>query len=208
MAGTWTRRGVAALTATVCALAGAASAARATEDRTAGGAGSAAPAGQDRTDRRGLTKAQREVLREATQQFQDVRRALAAGYLPTEACTPGMGFHYAHPGRSGDRDIDPVRPEVLLYVPGRDGRPRLAGLEFFRADADGSLRTDQDRPTLFGNGFDGPMAGHPMPPGAPPMPVHYDLHVWLYMPNPDGVLATENPDVRCPRPHTRGHRTS
>lgn len=184
MAITWVRRGAAVVAATVCMLGGGAAAARAAPDRT----------GEPE-----LTKAQRSVLVEATRKFRDVRKALAAGYLPTEDCVTGMGFHYVHPDWSGDADIDPVRPEILLYVPGREGgRPRLAGVEFFRTDADGDVRTADDRPTLFGHGFDGPMAGHPVPPGAPPMPVHYDLHVWLYLPNPDGELATENPHVPCP----------
>ncbi|MDI6105071.1 hypothetical protein QLQ12_41455 [Actinoplanes sp. NEAU-A12] len=145
-----------------------------------------------------LTKAQRKVLVEATRRYHDVDQALADGYLATDHCVPGMGWHYAHPGLSADAAIDPVWPEVLLYVPGRDGSPQLIGVEYFKADADGSLTTDSDRPTLFGNAFNGPMAGHEMPPGAPPMPVHYDLHVWLYTDNPAGELAIENPQVTCP----------
>ena len=30
-----------------------------------------------------------------------------------------------------------------------------------------------------------------------PVPPHYDLHVWLYRENPDGMLAAFNPDVSC-----------
>ena len=29
------------------------------------------------------------------------------------------------------------------------------------------------------------------------MPVHYDLHVWLYKTNPAGELTSENPKVTC-----------
>lgn len=141
-----------------------------------------------------LTNAQRTVLTEATRQFRDSRAALAAGYQRAHDCVPGMGYHWAHPARSADTVIDPVLPEVLLY----DKRGRLLGIEYFKADADGNLKTDPDRPTLFGNPFDGPMAGHEVPPGHPPMPVHYDLHVWLYEPNPAGELATLNPRVTCP----------
>jgi hypothetical protein len=36
------------------------------------------------------------------------------------------------------------------------------------------------------------MLGH-----EPGMPVHYDLHVWLYQANPDGVFASWNPSVSC-----------
>ena len=36
------------------------------------------------------------------------------------------------------------------------------------------------------------MTGH-----SPGMPVHYDLHVWLFDSNPDGVFAPWNPSVSC-----------
>ena len=112
-----------------------------------------------------------EIHATAVLPYRDADRALAAGYLATDVCTPGMGWHYAHPGLSADPAIDAVSPEVLLYVPGDGGKARLVGIEYFKADIDGDLSTDTDRPTLFGNRFDGPMTGHPMPAGAPPMPV-------------------------------------
>jgi len=145
-----------------------------------------------------LTRAQRAVLLEATWRYLDVRRAVAAGYQPTDECVPEMGYHYVHPARSGDVNIDPTLPEILVYARSDDGRMRLVALEYFRADADGDKKTADDRPTLFGHPFDGPMDGHPMPPGAPPMPVHYDLHVWLYLANPAGQLNATNPRVHCP----------
>ncbi|WP_030443335.1 hypothetical protein [Actinoplanes subtropicus] len=143
-----------------------------------------------------LTGAQRAVLLDATRRFRDVRRAITAGYLPTRDCMPGMGFHYVNPALAGDPNIDPTRPEVLVYT-AAGGKARLAALEYFRADADQNLETDQDRPTLFGHPFNGPMPGHPLPPGRPPMPIHYDLHVWLYQNNPSGEFATTNPQVDC-----------
>jgi hypothetical protein len=144
-----------------------------------------------------LTSGQRAVLLAATRRFRDVKRAVAAGYLPTKDCVPGMGFHYTKPALAGDVNIDPTLPDILVYTPAAGGSVRLGALEYFRADADGNLKTAEDRPTLFGHPFDGPMAGHPMPPGQPPMPVHYDLHVWLYQTNPSGELKSENPRVNC-----------
>ena len=144
-----------------------------------------------------LTSKQRAVLRDATRRFRDVKRAVAAGYLPTKDCVPAMGFHYTNPALVKNANIDPTQPEILVYTPAAGGSVRLAALEFFRADADGNLKTTVDRPTLFGHAFDGPMAGHPLPAGQPPMPVHYDLHVWLYRSNPSGELAAENPKVDC-----------
>jgi hypothetical protein len=144
-----------------------------------------------------LTGPQRTVLLDATRRFRDVKQAVAAGYQPTRDCVPGMGFHYVNPKLSGDLNIDPTLPEDLVYTASADGSLRLAALEYFRADADGDLRTAGDRPTLFGHPFDGPMAGHPLPPGVPPMPVHYDLHVWIYQSNPAGELTNNDPDVDC-----------
>jgi hypothetical protein len=144
-----------------------------------------------------LTSGQRAVLLDATRRFRDVKRAIAAGYRPTEDCVPEMGYHYANPALARDTNIDPVLPEILVYLPAAGGSVRLAALEYFRADADGAVKTAEDRPTLFGHPFNGPMAGHPLPPGQPPMPVHYDLHVWLYQTNPDGDLTSENPKANC-----------
>jgi hypothetical protein len=30
------------------------------------------------------------------------------------------------------------------------------------------------------------------------MPVHYDLHVWLWHENPSGMFERVNPDLSCP----------
>jgi hypothetical protein len=32
------------------------------------------------------------------------------------------------------------------------------------------------------------------------MPIHYDLHVWLWKKNPSGMFARWNPTVTCPTP--------
>nr|WP_296068030.1 hypothetical protein [uncultured Actinoplanes sp.] len=183
-------RHLAAVLAAACAVAAASAA------PTAASAALTSTAGVPHDTPR-LTGAQRAVLLEATRRFRDVKKAIEAGYLPTKDCVPGMGFHYGKPALAEDTTIDPTLPEMLVYTPAAGGTVRLAALEYFRADADQNLKTDGDRPTLFGRPFDGPMAGHPVPPGRPPMPVHYDLHVWLYQNNRNGELAPANPDVDC-----------
>lgn len=145
----------------------------------------------------GLSGAQRTVIREATKQFRDVDAAIAAGYVPTDECaalpdgSAGMGYHYVNPALIADAFIDPTMPEILVYIED-DGSRKLAAVEYFAADADQDLTTADDRPTLMGHPFDGPMVGH-----EPGMPVHYDLHVWLYKRNPAGELSAWNPDVSC-----------
>ena len=103
-----------------------------------------------------------------------------------------MGYHYANFGLMADPTIDPLRPEVLLYLPDANGNLELVGVEYLKFDADGSLLTDDDRPSFFGQPFNGPMPGH-----NPRMPVHYDLHVWVAEQNPSGVYAQWNPALRA-----------
>ncbi|MFD2078201.1 hypothetical protein SAMN05421678_12317 [Actinopolymorpha cephalotaxi] len=147
-----------------------------------------------------MTAAQREVIREATARYRNVDTAVRAGYVPTDVCVAdptlgGMGYHYVNPGLAANPNVDPTRPEILVYARDHDGPLRLAAIEYFKADADGDLRTDEDRPTLFGELFDGPMPGH-----EPGQPVHYDRHAWVWLPNPVGELAQYNPLVTCPEP--------
>jgi hypothetical protein len=102
-----------------------------------------------------------------------------------------MGFHYAKPAAMADSKIDPLEPEILLYAPVGTSL-QLVGVEYFKPDADQRVSTEGDRPSIFGRAFDGPMFGH-----GPGMPVHYDLHVWLWKPNPSGLFNPWNPDLTC-----------
>lgn len=135
------------------------------------------------------------ALKKSLAVYQEVAAATAAGYVPVSECTVsdlgGMGVHYLKPALAAQAP-DPAHPAILLYLPTSTGDMRLLGAEWFQADADQDLSTDTDRPTLFGQPFNGPMAGHD-----PMMPVHYDLHVWLYDNNPAGVFAPWNPSVHC-----------
>ena len=136
--------------------------------------------------------------RAATRKFRKVAVARAAGYATTGECVQdpkygGMGIHYANPELIADGKLDVTKPEILVYQPMPSGKLRLGAVEYFQADADQDLATDPDRPYLFGLPFDGPMLGH-----EPDMPVHYDLHVWLYRHNPAGRFAMWNPRVHCP----------
>jgi hypothetical protein len=103
-----------------------------------------------------------------------------------------MGIHAENEALMADPAIDPLRPELLLYVPKASGKLQLVGVEYWKADADQSLATANDRPSVFGMPFDGPMPGH-----NPTMPVHYDLHVWLFADNPSGLFAPFNPTLSC-----------
>jgi hypothetical protein len=141
----------------------------------------------------------------ALDKYQSVDRAKADGYVAASPCAfavAGAGEESSHPGGMGvhftndavmkSGKLDPAKPPVLVYAPTANGGFQLVAAEYFKPDADQDVKTDDDRPTLFGRAFDGPMLGH-----APGMPIHYDLHVWLWKHNPSGTFAPWNPDVSC-----------
>jgi hypothetical protein len=116
-----------------------------------------------------------------------IGKAGAAGHVPYKV--GGMGIHFLNMSFVGPK-VDPNKPPVLLYEE-VGGKLRLTGAEWFVPLATGV----KERPTLWGQPFDGPMMGHP--PLLPAALTHYDLHVWLYKPNPLGIFAPTNPKVTC-----------
>ena len=142
-------------------------------------------------------EAQLNDVRAATARYHSVEQAEKAGYIVEDICVSsplgGMGYHAGNPALMADDAIDPLQPEILVYAPKENGKLELVAVEYWKRDADQLLFTSGDRPVLFGRGFDGPMPGH-----NPTMPVHYDLHVWLYRDNPRGIFVSFNPDVVCP----------
>jgi hypothetical protein len=131
------------------------------------------------------------AIRSVTAKYHNVQIAIADGYVPTDACVPGMGYHYVKPANVMDPAIDPLNPEVLLFAPSPDG-VKLVGVEYMKVDADQDLSTDDDRPSVIGQPFEGPMLGH-----EPGMPIHYDKHVWIWSHNVEGMFNHENPDITC-----------
>ena len=156
------------------------------------GASLAGASGSEKQNRKDLARAKKVTAR-----FHNEAAAIDAGYMRTDECVElegagGMGFHYVKPSLM-DGSVSVEQPEILLFMQEPNGKRRLVGLEYLTIDADQDLSTDDDRPSLFGVPFDGPMPGH-----GPGMPVHYDLHVWLWKKNPSGLFAVWNPKFACP----------
>ncbi|GAB2485280.1 hypothetical protein [Nocardiopsis aegyptia] len=135
------------------------------------------------------------ATKSALNKYKDEYRAVADGYLPTDECAESpagvMGYHYAKPELI-DRELDPMTPEVLVYQPDGYGGRKLVAAEYYYVDADQDVTTDEDRPSLFGQPFDGPDPGQ-----APGLPVNYTLHVWFWQDNPDGLFSAWNPAGSC-----------
>ena len=74
------------------------------------------------------TRAELAVVRRATARYQDVRKAVADGFVQFSPHVPGMGIHYLDDSAIGmngssalDHSLDPSNPEILVYV---DDAPR------------------------------------------------------------------------------------
>lgn len=156
------------------------------------------------------------AVRAATAQFHEVSAAVSAGYLdPTgrtcdQIAIGAMGIHSPNFALQGTQELDPLKPEVLLYLPKPEGGHRLVGVEYIqfvllRNPATGQVApwTSPDpwpasyqvvtpTPALFGQTFNGPMPGH-----FPGMPWHWDLHAWIWANNPNGVFEPWNPAISC-----------
>jgi hypothetical protein len=104
---------------------------------------------------------------------------------------PGaMGVHFLNMANVGPK-LDPAKPQVLIYEPNGDKLKLVAAEWFMPTEVAGGKA-----PTIFGQELGGPMEGHRplMPDGLH----HYDLHVWLWKTNPEGVFSPTNPAVKCP----------
>jgi hypothetical protein len=105
-----------------------------------------------------------------------------------------MGIHFINPARIMDPAINLLEPEILLYLE-TNGGMKLLGVEYmFPIGAPDAPIPDPAPPSpiLFDRPFDGPMLGH-----EPGMPPHYDLHVWVWQANLDGIFAPFNRNVNC-----------
>ncbi|MEU3468218.1 hypothetical protein ABZ716_09825 [Streptomyces sp. NPDC006687] len=145
--------------------------------------------------------AQLALAYRATARYHRHSAGVAAGYVPDQYCVvdpnggPGA-LGYPHFNHAYDGSLDPAKPTALLYEGDGKGHWSLAGLEWMVVDKDGRTDTDDDRPSLFGQPFKGPL-----PARYKGQKVHYSLHLWLWKDNPSGRFEPFNPKVAC-RPGT------
>lgn len=142
-------------------------------------------------------------VRRVTARFHDVDAALEAGYelgwvngagvriitgCVSNPTAGAMGYHYFNAELMADLTTDVLQPEVLVYAPGRNGKRKLAAVEWV-------VRGQNSNPP-----------GVSSPPSVLGMPMHilvpavgfYIKHAWVWKPNPAGMFADWNPEVACP----------
>jgi len=128
------------------------------------------------------------VLRGLTHPYKSLNAAMAAGYnallTPCMESPPagGMGYHYGAPALI-DGKVEPLKPELLLYEPQRNGDLLFVGVEYV---VPYTAWTSHDPPSLAG------------------VPFHKNdvfglwvLHAWIWKHNPSGILSDWNPRVTC-----------
>ncbi len=134
-------------------------------------------------------------VRASTARFHDIDAAEQAGHRlgyvapflldhciahPTDGA---MGYHYFNHEAIHDTELDPLRPEGLVYEPRPNGTLRLVAVEWIVPRA--AWR-----------------AAHRTPPRSGAARAQrearwYILHAWVWKPNPSGMFHDWNPDVDC-----------
>ena len=137
------------------------------------------------------------AVRAATDKFHSIPAAEAAGYGPFYICTDensglgAMGQHYVRGDLVPDGAIDPLTPEALVYEPMPGGGLRLVGVEYV-VFKDAWDANHAGPPVLFNHTFTWIKAGNRYD-----LPDFYELHVWIWRPNPSGMFKDWNPSVTC-----------
>ena len=137
------------------------------------------------------------VVREATERFKDSAVADGEDYKLAFGCVSGpdygaMGLHFVNMSLVADPELDPRRPEIVIYEPLPNGHLRLIGADFLvLASAWDALHPGQT-PQIMGqllHLFEAPNRF-----GLPPF---YTLHVWAWKGNPTGTFVNWHANVSC-----------
>ena len=120
--------------------------------------------------------------RAATAIYHNVDRAIADGYVRATKFESGEGYHYANFALM-DGNFEIERPEALLYAEGPNGQLRLVAVEYMiplalSEEAPEGFTGDEDLWRENSEGFG-----------------LWELNVWLWLDNPDGMFAGKNPRI-------------
>jgi hypothetical protein len=127
------------------------------------------------------------TIRDAISKFKSTGAAEAAGYKQVTGCVQhqpagAMGYHFQN-NELLDTTLDLEHPEVLVYEKMPDGSFQLNGVEFLVPI---SAWKSAEPPRIMGQAL---IKADPIG--------FWFLHVWTSKPNPSGLFAPWNPDVKC-----------
>ena len=159
-------------------------------------------------------RAQLAQVRRATARYHNIDAAIADGYTiwspnpfaANATCATSaqgkMGYHLINTDLRGspaspataNAELDPMKPEMLLYEKRADGKLHLVGVEYLVFQQAWEALHGSEPPMLLGQTV--PLSVHSFTPGGPEVP-HYELHVWIWKPNPNGMFSHWNPNISC-----------
>jgi hypothetical protein len=136
-------------------------------------------------------------VRQATVKYRDVDVAIADGYAKFHICTeePGvgaMGQHFVKGSLVEDPAINALHPEVLVYVPKRNGDWELVAVEYVTLAPLWDTAFPGQWPTVLGQDLLFREAGNRYG-----LPDFYELHAWIWQGNPSGMFEDWNPSITC-----------
>ncbi len=148
-------------------------------------------------DQRSKASALLQKVREATERFQNVEAAEAAGYELQFGCVSGdsvgaMGLHYVNGALVNKGEVNVKRPQIVIYEPAADGHLRLVGADYLILAEGWDKYHPGAPPELMGqlfHLFDAPNRFG--------LPAFYTLHVWAWKDNPNGAFVNWHPNVSC-----------
>ena len=118
-----------------------------------------------------------------TQPGADYGNKLTECIVSDEPGVGAMGFHYGKLSAI-DGTVNQDEPEVLLYEPQLNGKPRLVAVEYIIPFE--IVPSTATPPRAFNQDF---VPDQKLP--------FWTLHVWLWKDNPSGLFASFNPNVNC-----------
>jgi hypothetical protein len=135
------------------------------------------------------------TIRDSTAKFKTTEAAEEAGYKRVTGCVQhqpagAMGYHFQNNALL-DTTLNLEHPEVLVYEKMPDGTFQLNGVEFLVPI---SAWKSTEPPRIMGQAL-----------------IKVDsigfwfLHVWTWKPNPSGLFAPWNPDVKCQEASSMNH---
>jgi hypothetical protein len=137
-----------------------------------------------------------DIVRQSTARFKDVRVAEAEGYHLQFGCVSGpdagaMGLHYVNGDLVARCELDPTRPQIVIYEAKPDGHLQLTGADFL-VIASAWDAAHSSPPELMGQLFHFFES-----PNRFGLPAFYTLHVWAWKENPNGAFVNWHPNVSC-----------
>ena len=139
-----------------------------------------------------------QAVRDATERFKDVAAAENEDYHLLFGCVTdddkgAMGLHWVNlPLVFDGGELDPTRPEIILYEPLPSGRIRITGADFLVIAKDWDDAHPGNPPQLMGQLF------HRFEsPNRFGLPAFYTLHVWAWKESPSGTFVNWHDNVSC-----------